>query len=172
MSFRSIVAVALVIALFHITQLWPLPSTIAASVAGKEAAIDAAGGQQAAYDALYAEYMFFSIADGTLGTLAILAAIFFSRRRDNLALGLCALYGLLNIAYFVITRAIFKYGVFPVLSSTLVYIELLIRNGNLVGALASCMRIATVALAFLAVAAGIVRAARVALGHRFQGLPR
>lgn len=172
MSFRSIVAVALAIALFHITQLWPLPSTIAASIAGKEAAIAAAGGPEAAYDALYAEYMFFSIADGTLGTLAILAAVFFSRRRDNLALGLCALYGLLNIAYFVIVRAVMKYGIFPVLTSTFVYIELLLRNGNLLGALASGMRIITVALAFLAVAAGIVRAARVALGHRFQGLPR
>jgi len=168
MSFRSIVAVALVIALFHITQLWPLPSTIAASVAGKEAAIAAAGGQQAAYDALYAEYMFFSIADSTLATLAILAAVFFSRRRDNLALGFCALYGLLNIAYFVIVRAVWKYGFFPVLTSTFVYIELLLRNGNLLGALASGMRIATVVLAFLAVAAGIVRAARIALGHRFQ----
>lgn len=172
MSFRSIVAVALIIALFHITQLWPLPSTIAASVASKEAAIAAAGGQQAAYDALYAEYLFYSIADGTLATLAILAAVFFSRRRDNLAVGFCALYGLLNIAHFVFVRAVFKYGFLPVLTSTLVYVELLLRNGNLLGALASGMRIATVALAFLAVAAGIVRAARIVLGHRFQRLPR
>ena len=49
MRFRSIVAVALVVALFHITQLWPLPSTIAASVAGKEAAIDAAVGMDAVF---------------------------------------------------------------------------------------------------------------------------